>query len=292
VQALTSTPRQNRVAPASPIVLGIDFTCAPRAAKPITVAVGRVNGKGLAIERIDSLATFAAFEALLEGPGPWIGGFDFPFGLPRGLVEALGWPTRWPALIAHYAALDRTAIAAAFEAFRAKRPPGAKYAHRACDATSRAHSSMKLVNPPVALMLHAGAPRLLRAGVHLPAVHAGDAARVAVEAYPGLVMRSIAEHAGGSRAPSYKSDAPGMQTPARRDARLWLLDALQRGRHRFGIPVRLSRALAQRAVDDASGDTIDALAAAVQAVWALERADAGFGIPPEADRLEGWIVGA
>ncbi len=37
---------------------------------------------------------------------------------------------------------------------------------------------MKWVNPPVAYMLHAGVPRLLRAGVHLPGLHAGDETRV------------------------------------------------------------------------------------------------------------------
>ena len=48
---------------------------------------------------------------------------------------------------------------------------------------------MKWVNPPVAYMLHAGVPLLLDAGVHLPGLHAGDPARVALEAYPGLLAR-------------------------------------------------------------------------------------------------------
>ena len=42
------------------------------------------------------LTSFAEFEALLQKPGPWVGGFDFPFGLPRDLVITLGWPQAWP----------------------------------------------------------------------------------------------------------------------------------------------------------------------------------------------------
>ena len=48
---------------------------------------------------------------------------------------------------------------------------------------------MKLVNPPVALMFHEGARRLLAAGVHVPALAEGDRTRIALEAYPGLLVR-------------------------------------------------------------------------------------------------------
>ena len=49
---------------------------------------------------------------------------------------------------------------------------------------------MKWVTPPVAYMLHAGLPLLLEAGVSLPGLCSGDEARVALEAYPGLLARS------------------------------------------------------------------------------------------------------
>ena len=52
-------------------------------------------GMTLAIEGIERLETFSAFEALLARPGPWIGGFDFPFGLPAELCRDLGWPLEW-----------------------------------------------------------------------------------------------------------------------------------------------------------------------------------------------------
>lgn len=269
-------------------ILGVDFTSAPRARKPITAAIGMLRDETVAIERVDSIVDFAGFERLLHTPGPWVGGFDFPFGLPRELVDALGWPRAWPALVRHYASLSRDEIAVAFAAFRATRASGSKYARRLGDVVSGAHSSMKLVNPPVAWMLHAGAPRLLAAGVHLPALHEGDRMRVALEAYPGLVMRKIAEAAGASRAPSYKSDAPAKQTKTRREARAWLLEGLMRG-NALCIVAKLPRALERRALDDGSGDTLDAIAAAVQAAWAARRPN--YGIPARADSLEGWIVG-
>ena len=273
-------------------ILGVDFTSAPSRAKPIVVATGSLGRATLAIECVERIDDFAGFERRLASPGPWVGGFDFPFGLPRELVEALGWPTDWAALVRHYAALSRDDIAAAFDAFRAARAVGRKYAHRAGDAAAGSHSPMKLVNPPVAWMLHEGSPRLLAAGVHLPAVHDGDRSRVALEAYPGLAMRRVALHRGLARAPSYKNDAPGMQTEARRQARVLLLEGLLRGDPAGGVPTTLAPGVGDAAIDDGSGDTIDAIAAAVQAAWGAMRADRNYGLPDAADRLEGWIVTA
>src|SRR3989442_15580594 len=73
-------------------IFGVDFTSAPCHRKAITVAAGRLKGMTLAIEGIERLETFSAFEALLARPGPWIGGFDFPFGLPAQLCRDLRWP--------------------------------------------------------------------------------------------------------------------------------------------------------------------------------------------------------
>src|SRR6185503_5090654 len=73
-----------RAAPRAALrIYGVDFTCAPRAAKPITVAAGRLRKSALELERVERLQTFAEFEALLARPGPWVGGFDFPFSLPE-----------------------------------------------------------------------------------------------------------------------------------------------------------------------------------------------------------------
>lgn len=265
-------------------LMGVDFSSAPRHAKPIVVAHGRRAGAVVRLDALEPIHDLAGFDALLRRPGPWVGGFDLPFGLPRELVESLGWPTAWPDLIAHYGGLTRAQIRGAFSAFCAARPVGAKFAHRACDGPAGSSPSMKWVNPPVAYMLHAAVPRLLAAGVHLPSVHAGDANRVALEAYPGLLARELI----GRR--SYKSDDRARQTPERLIARKDLVDALEQGRTRLGLRLKLSHAQRDALVADASGDRLDAVLCLLQAAWAAGQP--GWGLPQDVDPLEGWIVSA
>ena len=150
------------------VVFGIDFTSAPGARKPIRVAAGLRHGAVMRLTGLTALVSLDDFSAWLTRPGPWVAGFDLPFGLPRELVEHLGWPTDYAALMAHYAALSRAEIRDRFAAFCDARPAGSKFAHRACDGPAGSSPSMKWVNPPVAWMLHAGVPRLIAAGVHLP----------------------------------------------------------------------------------------------------------------------------
>ena len=255
-------------------ILGVDFTSTPRRAKPITVAIGHCAQGRLTLQHIERLERFADFEALLARPGPWIGGFDFPFGLPAELVGDLGWPASWRALAGHCARLSRDELRATLDAYRAGRPPGRKYAHRATDGPAGSSSPMKLVNPPVALMFHEGAPRLAASGVHVPGLADGDRTRVALEAYPGLLARRI------TRA-SYKNDTRAKQTPARAAARRQIVAALQ-----AEIPRPLRRAM----LEDASGDTLDAVLCAVQAADAT--AKPRYGLPARVHPVEGWILGA
>jgi hypothetical protein len=265
-------------------IYGIDFTCAPRRVKAITVAAGSLKKNCLVIENVERLESFAAFEAFLARPGPWIGGFDFPFSLPRQLVRDLGWPADWPRLVAHCAAMDRLAFRAVLNAYRMTRPAGSKYVHRATDHPAGSSSPMKLVNPPVALMFHEGAPRLLAAGVHIPALLKLGDSRVALEAYPGLLARKqlcIRE--------SYKSDTRSEHTPARKRARRTIVRALAAGKP-LGIRLEGPAAIERSAVDDGSGDTLDALICAVQAAWGWRREKSNYGLPETAPPGEGWIV--
>ena len=265
-------------------LLGVDFSSSPTRRKPITVALGQRRGQVLLLEGLQALPSLDDFAALLQRPGPWLGGFDFPFGLPRELVQSLGWPAQWPALMAHYAALSRAEIRAQFAAFCAARPVGGKFAHRATDIPAGASPSMKWVNPPVAYMLHAGVPRLIEAGVHLPGLLGGDAQRVALEAYPGLLAREVL----GRR--SYKRDDRAKQTDERLIARKDLLEALEQGRTRLGLRLKLSHAQREALVDDANGDRLDAVLCLLQAGWA--EGQPGYGMPAVVDPLEGWIVSA
>jgi hypothetical protein len=263
-------------------IFGVDFTCAPRRAKPITVAVAVLNKTGLELQAIERLPGFAQFEAMLARPGPWVGGFDFPFSLPLELVRDLGWPASWPELVAHCAALSRLELRNVLDTYRASRPVGSKYAHRATDYPAGSSSPMKLVNPPVALMFHEGAPRLLAAGVHIPALAGGDRDRVALEAYPGLLVRKQL----GVRE-SYKSDTKADHTPARRMARRRIVAALKTGKP-LGVRLIVDAKLERAMVAEGSADLLDAAICAVQAAWAAKRP--GYGIPADAPPEEGWIV--
>ncbi|WP_374355432.1 hypothetical protein [Chitinimonas sp.] len=152
-------------------LLGIDFTSRPSRRKPITIALGRLDGANVLLEQLLRLPDFPAFEQLLLRPGPWLAVCDFPFGLPRELVETLNWPRQWDALMRHYRQQSRASLREQFKAFCQARPAGKKFAHRAVDQIAHSSPSMKWVNPPVAWMLLEGAPRLLDAGVSLPGLH-------------------------------------------------------------------------------------------------------------------------
>lgn len=276
---------------------GVDFSSAPTRRKPIVVATGHLlegakapEGASSGCATVDVVAlelleSLDAFDEWLRRPGPWLGAFDFPFGWPRELVESLDWPHEtWAASIGHAASLSRAELVARLRAFCAGRAPGSKFAHRATDRPAGSSPSMKWVNPPVALMLHAGAPRLLVAGAMLPGLHAGDPARIALEAYPGFLARSIVGRE------SYKSDDRARQTPQRREARERIVAALAGGENRLGLVVRLAPRLAQACIDDPTGDRIDAVLCLAQGAWAWQRRDRGFGLPVRMDPLEGWIV--
>ncbi len=258
-------------------VLGVDFTSAPRRAKPIVVAEGAVSRSEVRITRIEKLETFGEFESLLRSPGPWLGGFDFPFGLPRELVRDLGWPRNWRKLVDFCGDLTRVELRGILDGYRATRPVGRKYAHRRTDLPAGSSSPMKLVNPPVALMFHEGAPRLADAGVYVPGLAEGDRSRVALEAYPGLFARSVVGNT------SYKNDAKSKQTPARH---------LARGRIAAALHIKATPAVKKQMIDDAGGDTLDAVICAVQAAWGWHRRRRNFGLPDRIESCEGWIVSA
>jgi hypothetical protein len=265
---------------------GCDFSSSPTRRKPIVMALGHEIAGRVVLERLEKIESLEAFAQWLAQPREWVGGFDFPFGLPRELVEHLGWPLQWRDCIVHYAGLTRAEIRETFAAFCDARPAGAKFAHRAFDKRAGSSPSMKWVNPPVAYMLHAALPLLLQAGVHIPGLHEGDPTRVALEAYPGLLAREVI----GRR--SYKSDEKAAQTPDRLIARKDLITALEMGRTRLDVRLKLTHAQRDALVHDASGDSVDAVLCMLQAAWAQRHGAPRYGLPEDLDPLEGWIVSA
>jgi hypothetical protein len=272
-------------------LLGCDFSSSPSRRKSIVLAWGVMDGTRVVLARLERIESLDTFSNALAREGHWIGGFDLPFGLPRELVQTLGWPLDWTACMRHYAGLSRAEIRERFAAFCNARPVGAKFAHRATDLPAKSSPSMKWVNPPVAYMLHAGVPRLLDAGVYLPGLQAppADARKVALEAYPGLLARELL----GNR--SYKSDDPAKHTSDRLLARKDLLNGLELGQTRLGLRLKVSHAQRDAVVADASGDALDAVLCMLQAAWGGRQHEQGaplYGLPADVDPLEGWIVTA
>ena len=269
--------------PAQWAIHGVDFTSRPRSRKPITIASGQGTRSAFRLQCIEQLADWNSFERWLLRPGPWIAGFDFPFGLPREAIDDLDLPKNYVQLVEHCQLLGRDEFRATLDRYRESRPAGKRYAHRTADYPAGSHSPLKLVNPPVGLMFLEGAPRLLAAGVTIAGLHRSDPLRVALEAYPGFSARRILKA-------SYKNDALAKQTPARRLARKFLVRSLTGSGNPFGFALSSAPALLDSLIADASGDRLDAVLCAMQAEWARRRRNGNYGLPVAMDPLEGWIV--
>jgi len=270
------------------LVLGVDFTSAPSKKKPITVAVGRWISTGRVptyrLDDIRELVSLRDFETFLSDSGPWLGGFDLPFGQPRTLIEHEGWPTDWPAFVAFYCAQPRTALRDTFRRWCDARPVGDKFAWRKADKPAGSSPAMRWTNPPVAWMMHAGIGRMLEAGLVFPAHghgRVGPHGRIALEAYPGFTARKVCRT-------SYKSDSAAQQTPERAANRRAILRALVSGAAGLDISLEIEPVWTDRLLDDGSGDLLDAVICGLQAGHAATIEQ--YGLPHDLDPLEGWIA--
>lgn len=261
---------------------GVDFTCNPSSRKPVTVALGRIDGGVLRLAAIDTHARLDAFESWLATPGPWLGAFDFPFGLPRDFVEANGLGAGCAEVIAavHARCPTRMAWRGFIDAWGNGRPAGTRLLHRRTDRASPASSTSPLQTRyvPVGLMYYEGVARLVRAGVTMPGLHAGDPQRVALEGYPRRLAHALIERR------SYKN----RDLPDRAEARRAIVTALESPSPGAGPLLMLDAALRRTLVADASGDRLDAVLCLVQAARASQRS--GYGLPQAIDPVEGWIA--
>ena len=266
-------------------LLGVDFSSAPSKRKPIVVAEGQLAGAVLRLQGLRALPRMEDFEALLAEPGPWLGAFDFPFGLPRAFVQAQALGDSAAAVLraVHARCATRMQFRALVDAWGNTQPKGQRLIHRACDTALPGISSTSPLQTryvPVGFMYYEGFSRLVKAGVHLPGLHEGDRARTALEGYPGLLAHELIARR------SYKNDGSPERLLARKD----IVEALEQGRTRLGLRLKLTPAQAGDLVADASGDRLDAVLCLMQAAWAAGRPRAGQ--PATVDPVEGWITSA
>ena len=237
------------------------------------------------VEDSETLTDFGGFEAFLHRRGPWVCGMDFPFGQPRSLIAALGWPESWEGYVGEVGRLPKEEFEDKIRADMALRPAGSKWRYRLADSRSGSSSAMMLFRVPVGKMFYQGAPRLLASGVRIEPCRRNGDERVAVEAYPAVVARRFLGRT------AYKRDGVP-DTPERRSARETLLAGLESAvlREIYGFAVEMDASWRDEFVRDPSADALDSLLCAVQAAWAYEKRDEGYGVPPECDPDEGWIL--
>ncbi len=267
-------------------VYGLDFTSAPSRRKPLIALECSLEGTVLRVIGAEEMMDFEGLERFLARPGPWVCGMDFPFGQPRSLVGALGWPEAWEDYVREVSRLPKEGFEAAIRSDMALRPAGSKHRYRLADRRSGSSSAMMLFRVPVGKMFYRGAPRLLASGASVEPCRRTEDARVAVEAYPALVARRFLARA------SYKNDEPRKQTADRLAAREALVAGLRSGalKEAYGFVVVMDRLWDRDLVGDPSADTLDSLLCAVQAAWAHTKRDEDYGVPPECDPNEGWIL--
>lgn len=261
------------------------------------------------LDRVDTLRTLDDFDALLQGrqpgaPDPWLGAFDFPFGLPRCFVDAL-----YPCLPApqtdhligrlHAQCTTRQGFQALVDSWGQTWGLGTRprsLPHRRADTALPGLSSTSPLQTryvPVGKMYFEGLWRLVQADVALPGLRPSvgkvPSGRLAFEAYPGLLSGEVLGRQ------SYKTDARDTRDDQRLVQRLTLIDALEQGRTRLGLRLKLSPAQRDHLASDPQGDRLDAVLCLLQAGWAHARHEAGDprgGVPADLDPVEGWILTA
>jgi len=235
------------------------------------------------LQHTDALRNLADFESLLKTAGPWLGAFDFPFGLPRDFVDQHDLGTNADAVIAevHRRCANRMAFRTMIDEWGNTRPAGHRLIHRATDLAllgKRSISPLQTRYVPVGFMYYEGLQRLVAADVNIPQLRAGDVARTALEGYPAL----LAEELVGRR--SYKNADSTERLQARKD----IVAGLEQGATKLAQRLVLTKAQGDELVADASGDRLDAVMCLMQASWAMGQLS--YGLPAAIDPVEGWII--
>ncbi len=266
-------------------VYGIDFTSAPSHRKPITCADCTLENGFLHLNDLKNLETFDQFDEFLANGTEWIAGIDFPFGQPRKLICNLGWLLSWDGYVGKIDEMDEQEFMDTMKEYRQPRPKGDKHHFRDTDKIAKSCSPMMLFGVPIGKMFFKGAPRLLKSGASILPCHKNGSNKIVVKAYPKLVAKKLISR------PQYKNDTKKKQTSQLREARQEIMKKLKSDsiRLNYGFDVELKDDFAAKIIEDPTGDCLDAFLCAIQAGWAYEQRERGYGIT-EGFELEGWIV--
>ena len=284
-------------------IYGLDFTSAPssgsskaKSLKRLVLAVCTLDNGLLKVDNLERLngatrGDYSKFEAWLRSGGEWIAGLDFPFGQPAQFIDDLNWPKTWTGYVGYVNELGKNGFEHALTNYKLLRPEGQKELRRETDHKARCVSPMKLYFVPVGKMFFQGATRLLHSelSIHPVRIVASENRHV-IESYPKLVAQSCI----GNK--PYKSDNPGTDSASMTQQRQQIVNAIcaidgdkTPFLNTYNIKVQMSPELKSECVNDQSGDYLDSVLCAVQAAWSYAMRDRNYGIPEEANILEGWI---
>ncbi len=266
-------------------IYGVDFTSAPSKNKPIALAHAVLNANKLLVSHVEAIHDWSEFERFLETSGPWRAGFDFPFSQPVQLFNAWKMEGDWLSLVSKFIGQGREAFESRLREFSINQPKGQKRYFRQTDRKAQSCSPMQLDFVPVGKMFITGAPRLAATNISILPVRPTRDTRQAVEAYPKLVACKVI----GNK--SYKADAKPKQTELKKSTRIELVDGLERVcSQQYGLDIVVNPQLCTSAIDDATGDTLDAILCSIQSAWSFRCQQPRNGIPLDVDVREGWIV--
>ncbi len=270
-------------------IFGIDFTSSPGKSKPLAIAICSLQKGGiLLLEDLKQFTEFDELEEFLRQKGPWMAGFDFPFGQPQSFLENQKLPADWSKYVKEIEKWGKNKFETKVQKFKNKKKPGDKEPLRITDALAGAQSPLKLVKAPLVKMFLEGAPRLLASGISVvPCRPRPKENRYAVEAYPALIAKRFTG--------PYKTDTKNKDTSQLKASREAILNGIMSsGFHsEFHLTLELETTQRETLINEASADQLDAVLCAIQAAWTWRNGKPHFGIPNSKEpliRTEGWIV--
>ncbi len=264
-------------------IFGIDFTSKPSKKKPITCLECLLEGNILTSIGMHRWVIFDEFEKALNQPGNWIMGLDFPFTQSYRFIKNIGWPNEWGRYMDEIKDISRDDFRKLLDDYRKKRPYGDKEHKRKCDIESGALSPQKIYGTPVGLMFFEGAQRLKRSNVTIPFIKNGDPNQIAVEAYPGILIRNLIGRQP-YKTENLKTNSNELLLNRKKILKLIMNDALFL---KYDLHVEVSENL----IDDPSGDELDAFLCAIQAAWAIRQFKVKKNVFCDKSTMrEGWIA--